>query len=134
MAPVPYLHFQGDCAEALTFYADVFGAPPPRLMRYANAPPEMKMPASDQVMHGEIDLGDGKLMASDFPPGTTGDAQKAVSVMYSVADAETGQRLFNALLAGGDPIMPFQPTFFSVGFGMLRDRFGTHWMISAPEA
>ena len=24
--PMPYIHFQGHCAEALTFYADIFGA------------------------------------------------------------------------------------------------------------
>ena len=33
---------------------------------------------------------------------------------------------------GGAEIMGFQPTFWSDGFGMVKDRFGTHWMVSAP--
>ena len=34
----------------------------------------------------------------------------------------------------GDIVQPFQKTFFSPGFGMLRDRFGTHWKISVAAA
>lgn len=36
--PTPYLHFQGRCAEALTFYAEVFGAPPPCSCAMPTAP------------------------------------------------------------------------------------------------
>ena len=40
----------------------------------------------------------------------------------------------NALAAGGAEIQGFGSTFFSRGFGMVKDRYGTHWMISvAPE-
>ena len=35
--PIPYLHFRGDCAAALAFYAETFGTPAPLLMRYAEA-------------------------------------------------------------------------------------------------
>jgi hypothetical protein len=42
------------------------------------------------------------------------------------------QRVFDLLADGGAVIMPFAPTFWSDGFGMLKDRFGTHWMVSAP--
>ena len=134
MGPLPYLHFQGTCAEALGFYAEIFGAPPPMLMRYSEAPEDAGMPRSDRVMHGELILGDGKLMASDFPEGIEGDPQKAVSVMYPAPDVETGRRLFERLGDGGDEIMSYGPTFWSQGFGMVRDRFGTHWMISASDA
>lgn len=127
----PYLHFQGTCAEALSFYADVFGAPPPQMMRYAEAPGLPEAMKSDRVIHGQLAIGDGILMASDFPPSTEGDAQAAVSVMQTAPDVATGAAWFAALGAGGAVVTPFGPSFFSPGFGMLRDRFGTHWMISA---
>jgi PhnB protein len=132
MAFVPYIHFRGNCAEAMRFYADVFGAEPPVLMRYSEAPQNEGMPASDGVMHAELTLGSGKLMASDYPSGMPGDEQKAVSVMHPVADPGAGQRIFDRLAEGGQVVMPFGPTFWSRGFGMVRDRFGTHWMIAAP--
>ena len=33
----------------------------------------------------------------------------------------------------GESPMPFQPTFWAKGFGMLIDRFGTPWMVNAGQ-
>jgi len=135
MPTLPYIHFQGQCAEALAFYAQVFGGTNLQIMRYADgpdAPPEWK--ASSHVMHGQVTLYDGTLMASDYPPGLEGDPQKGFSVMQSAPDVATARGVFDQLMEGGAVIQPFGPTFFSPGFGMVRDRFGTHWIISAmPE-
>jgi PhnB protein len=135
MPTLPYIHFQGQCAEALAFYAKVFGGTALQTMRYADAP---EAPAawrdSPRVMHGQVTLGDGTLMASDFPPGTEGDPQKGFSVMQTAADVDTARRCFDRLAEGGTVIDAFKPTFFSPGFGMVQDRFGTHWIISIlPE-
>lgn len=132
MPTVPYLHFQGRCAEALAFYAKVLGGTDLALMRYDEAPEEWK--GSDRIMHGQLTLGDGTLMASDFPPGFEGDPQKAVSVMQTFPTPEATRAAFDRLLEGGDVIQDFGPTFFSPGFGMVRDRFGTHWILSAMPA
>jgi len=135
MPLVPYLHFRGDCAEAMEFYAKLLGAPAPTMMRYRDAP-GMEVGAEDSrlVMHAEIHAPGGTLMASDYPPGVPGDPQKGVSVMYGVADAETGRQLFQALEGGhGGSVLAFGPTFWSHGFGMLKDRFGTAWMVMGPD-
>lgn len=132
MPTLPYIHFQGNCAEALTFYASVFGGTNLQLMRYAEgpgAPPHWA--DSPRIMHGQVTLGDdGTLMASDYPPGVSGDAQSGFSVMQSAPDVRTAQGMFDRLSQGGTVIDAFKPTFFSPGFGMVRDRFGTHWIIS----
>lgn len=128
MPTMPYLHFQGQCAEALAFYAAVFGGTNLQTMRYGDgpaAPPDWK--DSNRIMHGQVTIGDGTLMASDFPPGTTGDPQKGFSVMQTAPDVSTAK-------AGGAIFDDVKPTFFSRGFGMVRDRFGTHWIISALPA
>jgi PhnB protein len=132
MAFIPYLHFRGTCRDAMTFYADVFGAGEPIFMRYSDAPPGAAPSASDRIMHSQIDLPDGLLMASDFPEGIAGDSQAAVSVMTVATDLPEAERLFARLSEGGEAGIPFGPTFFSPGFGMVRDRFGTHWIVSAP--
>ncbi len=135
MPTIPYLHFQGRCSDALAFYAEVFGGSGLQAMTYADspdAPDDWK--SSDRVMHGQIAIGDGTLMASDFPPGQSGDPQAAVSVMQTAPDVATAKVWFDRLGEGGAVISPFVPTFFSPGFGMVRDRFGTHWIISAAPA
>ena len=134
----PYLQFRGTCAEAMRFYEGIFGG---RLvlMRFSEAPEEVPgIPrdgaGSDRILHGELRGGNWALMASDFPPGM-GDPQTAVSVMWLAPDADARRAIHDALMEGGDEIVPYGPSFFSEGFGMARDRFGTHWMISvAPEA
>ncbi|MBA4325882.1 MAG: VOC family protein [Rhodobacter sp.] len=133
--PIPYLHFQGHCAEALAFYADVFGAEDLQLMRYADAPDvDDAMRDPTRIVHGQVSLPDGLLMASDYPPGMTGDPQAAVSIMQLADTVAEARRIFTALAKGGSVIQDFGSTFFSPGFGMLKDRYGTHWMISvAPE-
>ncbi len=131
MATMPYLHFQGTCAEALAFYAEALGGTDLAVMRYGEEPgaPEA-MRDAPHVMHGQLRIGDGLLMASDFPPGFEGDAQKGVSVMQTFTPPEAARAAFDRLRDGGEVLQDFGPTFFSQGFGMLRDRFGTHWILS----
>ena len=135
MPTMPYIHFQGQCAEALTHYADVFGGTGLQMMGYADGP---GAPAawkdSKRIMHGQITLGDGTLMASDYPPGSEGHAQAGFSVMHSPPDVATARKTFDRLADGGTVIDDFKETFFSPGFGMVKDRFGTHWIISAMPA
>ena len=128
----PYIHFQGNARAALEAYRDLFGGTL-EIMPYGqmpDAPPDMR--GSDLVMHATLRVGDRNLMASDFPPGTEGDPQKAMSISHEAGSEAEARRIFAALAEGGAVIMEFQPTFWSDGFGMLKDRFGTHWMVSAP--
>lgn len=129
----PYIHFQGNCREAMQAYAALFGGEL-MMMSYKDAPegpPEMK--TSDLVMHASLTLADGALLGSDFPPGMEGDPQKAVTISHNATSVEAGKAVFEALAEGGAVLMPYGPTFWSKGFGMLKDRFGTHWMVSAPH-
>ncbi len=128
----PYLHFQGNCRAAMTAYQKIFGGDL-QLMPYAEAPdaaPEMT--TSDRIMHSTLRVGDRSIMASDFPPGMQGDPQQAVTISHEAASIDEAKRLFGQLSDGGAEIMGFQPTFWSDGFGMVKDRFGTHWMVSSP--
>ena len=132
----PYLHFQGSCAEAMQAYAALFGASDLTVMRYKDAPPSAQMSPDDgeKVMHSQLTVGGQTLMASDYPAHMAGAPQAAVSINHTVTDMAHGQAVFDALAQGGAVFMPFGPTFFSKGFGMVKDRFGTHWMIMGPEA
>jgi PhnB protein len=135
MPTMPYIHFQGQCAPALAFYAQVFGGTGLQTMRYADGPgASAEWLASDRIMHGQVTIFDGTLMASDYPPGVSGDGQAGFSVMQSAPDVATAQAIFDQLADGGAVIDAFRATFFSPGFGMVKDKFGTHWIISALAA
>jgi PhnB protein len=131
----PYLFFNGRCEEAIDFYRRVLDAEVVMLMRYkespAPPPPGMVPPGSEnKVMHATLRIGESNVMASD------GNCQgtphfDGFSLSIGVKDAAEAQRRFAALADGGEVVMPLGKTFFAASFGMLRDRFGVHWMIIA---
>jgi PhnB protein len=130
----PYLTFNGTCREAMTWYAGIFGAKDLQVMSYTDAPPGtpgMDPSMKDQVMHSQFTLGGGPLMGSDAPAAWY-QPQAGVSVMHGAGTRDRAEQVFKALAEGGEVTMPFGDTFWAEGFGMVRDRFGTHWMISGP--
>jgi PhnB protein len=132
MTFTPYIHFQGNCAEAMQFYADLFGGEL-TLFRYSempDAPPNYAK--SDLVMNCHLRTETASFYASDFPPDEAGEPQQAFSISHDAPDATQAKAIYDRLMEGGTAIMPFGPTFWSPAFGMLKDRFGTHWMISVP--
>ena len=56
--------------------------------------------------------------------------QAFFTLSIGVGSMAEGQRVFDALAAGGQVTMPFAATFWSPGFGMVTDRFGTPWMVN----
>ncbi|GAA3867982.1 VOC family protein [Celeribacter arenosi] len=84
---------------------------------------------SDLVMHAWLNSPLGDFGGSDFPPGEEGDPQKAVTISLTIDDPDTSEKTFGALMEGGALIQAYGPSFFAAGFGMGKDRFGTHWMV-----
>jgi PhnB protein len=126
---VPDVNFHGMCREAMTFYHGLL-AGTLEMMGFADrlgAPPEMA--ASGRVMHASFESPHGKLLASDDPPGLAGATRQAVTVSLLLDDGAKAQRVFAALAVGEAVTQPFEPSFFSSGFGILTDSFGTSWMV-----
>lgn len=132
----PYLFFEGRCQEALEFYRRALGAEVTALMRYKGSPdPGMVQPGSeDKVMHASFRVGETTLLASDGRCGGHPSFQ-GFALSLTVANEAEADRLFAALVDGGQVIMPLMTTFFSPRFGMTTDRFGVSWMVYvAPPA
>lgn len=141
---IPYLNFDGNCAEAMAFYAQLFGGQVAHQMTFGEMPPGENMPAMPEaakklIMHAHLQIGEQALMASDAMPSTPGAAEncgggyvkpQGLWVSIAVDSAAEGQRVFDALAQGGQVAMPYAATFWSPGFGMVTDRFGTPWMLN----
>jgi PhnB protein len=126
----PYLFFDGRCDEALAFYKTAIGADVKMLMRWKDSPdPSMCTPGNaEKVMHAQFQVGETTIMTSD---GRNSGAPKFEGFALTIAaktEAEA-DRLFGALVDGGQVTMAMSKTFFSPRFGMLADKFGVHWMI-----
>ena len=145
----PYLNFDGNCAEAMAFYAQVFQGHIVYQSTFGEMPADPNMPplpdaAKNRIMHAHLQFGSNSLMASDTMPILPGmDAQacgggyqkpQGLWISIGVDSAAEGQRVFDALAAGGHVTMPFAATFWSEGFGMVTDRYATPWMVNVASA
>lgn len=129
----PYIHFQGTCRQAMTRYQQIFGGTL-QIMDWSDASDATdQMRASGLVLHASLNSGGRVMFAGDYQPGMTGDPQAGFSISHTAASMDAARRIFDALAQGGTVMMAFGPTFWSDGYGMVRDTFGTHWMIAGPE-
>jgi PhnB protein len=58
---------------------------------------------------------------------------RSAYLTLNVNSTGEAERLYELLTDGGQIFMPIQQTFFASRFAMLRDRFGTSWMILGPQ-
>ncbi len=129
-----YLSFDGNCAEAMKFYAQVLNAKLEALITYAEAPPCGDQPVSpshsNRIMHAYLTHPDFELMAGDTPPGIPYQGISGVMMTLTYPTAAEGRRVFNALAEGGKVTMPLGETFWADSFGMVTDRFGIPWGVN----
>lgn len=134
MAFHPYLFFGGNCREAFTRYADIFGGELV-LIRMADMPEEERMPGvdADVIAHAAVMIGDDLLMGSDDPTTENFGPVQGMQVNYDAPDADTATKVFEGLAEGGEVHAPLGPVSFSPLFGMCTDRFGTPWMVTVAQ-
>ena len=67
-------------------------------------------------------------MASDVQPERF-QPMRSAYLSLSLDSSEEAERVHALLAEGGEIFMPMGETFFAHRFSMLRDRFGTSWML-----
>ncbi len=130
-----YLNYGGNCRQAFEFYQRHLGGKIAAMMTRAEMPNPGEVPPDlkDSILYASIDLGETQLMASDAPPDRF-QPMRSAYLSLTVDSAEEADRTYNLLADGGQVFMPMEETFFAQRFGMLRDKFGTSWMIIYPRA
>lgn len=130
--PIPYLAFDGNCAEAMRFYAKVLGGKLD-LLTFGQSPMAEHTPkdALNRIMHARLALdGNGFLYGGDCPPGMSYQGIHGVSITLNFDAISQVERVFNALADGGKVTMPLGPTFWAKRFGMVTDKFGCPWIVN----
>jgi len=134
MAIGVYINFNGNCRQAVEFYAQVFDMEKPQIMTFGDTPPnpEFVLPeeAKKLVMHALLNIDGSSIMFSDVFPGSPfvqGDNITLVIVSKNIDEIKS---LFNKLKERGNIVMDLQETFWSKCYGSLTDKFGIGWQFS----
>jgi len=122
-----YINYAGTCREAFTFYEQHLGGKVLAMMTHGEAPhsgvpPEWK----SKVLHARLELGGTVVRGADIP---NAEPMRSAYLTLVVDSPEEAERAYALLSEGGQVFMPMEETFFASRFAMLRDRFGTSWML-----
>jgi PhnB protein len=125
-----YLNYGGNCAEAFKFYEQHLGGKITMMMRHGEAPDQSQVRPEwkHAVLHARITIGDAEISAADVPPDRF-QPMRSAYLSLSVDSTQDAERIYALLSDGGQIFMPMEETFFAVRFAMLRDKFGTSWML-----
>jgi PhnB protein len=128
-----FLNFDGNCREAVEFYAKVFKSSVNNLMTYGDAPPDpsyaMAEADRDRIMYAGVPIGDMVVMFMDMPSGSPLAIGDNIHPTVSTDNKDEVTRLVNELRDGGVVFMEPQKTFFSEWYGMVKDKYGITWQI-----
>jgi PhnB protein len=127
----PYLLFDGDCADAMTFYRSWLGGEL-SIMKVADSPMKDQMPAAlhNKVINARLVSDSIELSASDWMhPNRTRRPGNTVCLYLGGGTYEEAKTVFDKLSVEADPALldPLGKMFFGF-YGALTDKYGVRWM------
>ena len=128
-----YVNYRGSCEQAFRYYERHLGGRITGMVRHGEQPGSA-VPADwkDKVLHARIEIGSTVLMGADIAQA---EPMRSAYLTLSLDDEADAERTYALLTDGGEIFMPMTRTPFANRFAMLRDRFGTSWMLlHEPES
>lgn len=123
-----YLNYPGNCEQAFRFYEQHLGGKITAITRHDEQPNQTSVPPDwkKAVLHARIEIGKTVVMGADIPGA---EPMRSAYLTLRLDSAEEAERIYALLSDGGQIFMKMEETFFASRFAMLRDRFGTSWML-----
>lgn len=127
-----YVNYKGNCREAFGFYQNHLGGKITMMSTFADMPDASQVPEErrNDVLHARMELGGATVMGADIPHA---EPMRSAYLSLRVNSVEEAERIYDLLKEGGEVFMKMEATFFASRFAMLRDKFGTSWMLLCEE-
>jgi PhnB protein len=123
-----YVNYPGHCKEAFQFYEQHLGGKITMMLTHQQQPGAANVPADwkDAILHARIEIGNTVLMGADIP---NAEPMRSAYLTLRFDSAKEAEGIYALLSEGGEIFMKMEETFFASRFAMLRDKFGTSWML-----
>lgn len=131
MQITPHLCFDGQCRTAFEAYQHILGGKIETMLTYGESPMATQVQTQwhQRIVHAILKFGNTELTGVDLLPGAYHKPQ-GFFVTLSIEGADRANLIFASFADGGEVRVPFQPTFWSPGFGVVIDRFAIPWEIN----
>lgn len=122
-----YVNYRGTCEEAFLFYERHLAGKVTGIVRHGDQPnPNLPPDWKTKVLHARIQIGSTVIMGADIPQA---EPMRSAYLTLTLDQVDEAERTYALLTEGGEIFMKMAETPFAKRFAMLRDRFGTSWML-----
>lgn len=121
-----YVNYPGHCEKAFRFYEQHLGGKITMMTTHQQLPPDFPEEWNKPVLHARIEIGGTTVMGADIP---NAEPMRSAYLTIRFDTPEKVEEIYNLLSSDGQIFMKMEKTFFANRFAMLRDRFGTSWML-----
>ena len=133
---VPFLLFDGNCAEAMKFYQSCLGGEL-SITRVADTPMKDHLPPEQhqKLAHARLKSGAIELSATDWlHPTRTPKQGNTVAMYINGGKYEELRIIFDRLAAGADRALLDDLRDLPFGtYGHLADKYGVHWFFQGDK-
>lgn len=125
-----YIHFNGQCREALAFYQQCLGGEL-NLQKISESPMAAQMPSqkSGHILHGSLVSNAIVIMGSDISSAHFIQGNN-INLCLQCSSREEMEKYFEALSKAGTVKTPVHQTFRGASYGECTDRYGINWIIN----
>lgn len=131
------INFNGNCREAVAFYAKVFGQEEPYILTYAEGDASfdpnfiVSEKMKDWVMFTQLEISGTIFEFSDMPDTFEFIRGNSMHLTLTFTDIEEAKNIFSHLSENGQVAVPFSEISGQGFYGMLGDQFGIGWIVKA---
>ena len=131
----PFLLFEGQCAEAMTFYQKCFGGEL-TLIKLSDTPMKDQMPEElhDRITYAQLKNGPIDISASDWLHPVRQPVKGNTVAIYITGTHIELKEIFETLSTGAPKELVDELRIMPFGvYGHLADQYGVHWFFKGDK-
>ena len=121
-----YINYPGHCEKAFKFYEQHLGGSIQLMLPHQHPPANFPNNWKRPILHAMLDLGGTIIRGADVPGA---EPMRSTYLTLNFNTAEEAEEIYQLLSQEAEVFMKMEETPFANRFAMLRDQFGTSWMM-----
>ena len=121
-----YINYPGHCEQAFRFYEQHLGGKINMMLPHQQPPSHFPEEWKNPILHAIIEIGGTMVRGADIPHA---EPMRSAYLTLRPDTAEKAEELYQLLSAEGEIFIKMEKNAFANRFAMLRDKFGTSWML-----
>jgi len=121
-----YITYPGHCEKAFRFYEQHLNAKINMMLPHPQPPSNFPKEWKDPILHAIVEIGGTIVRGADVP---NAEPMRSAYLTLRFDTSEKAEQIYSLLSSEGEVFMKLEKTPFANRFAILRDKFGTSWML-----